>query len=75
MIKTNVNSKPAFIMDANMDTDNGSELWAKYDGMQDFNIALIDGGEDGWCFDEQALEEAIQFFTMLRDDLILRREG
>ena len=75
MIKTNVNIKPAFIMDANMDADNGAELWAIYDDAQDYRISLEEDDSNYWCFDEQTLEEAIQFFTMLKEDLIKRREG
>lgn len=75
MIKTNVTVKPTFIEDANLDTVCGAELWARYDGAYDYRITLEEDAVDSWCFDEQDLEEAIEFLTMLRDDLIKRREG
>ena len=77
MIKTNVNAEPTFIEDANLDCANGAELWAKYDGSYDYSITLSDNFpiSETWCFDENALDEAIEFFTMLKDDLIKRREG
>ena len=75
MIRTNMNAKPTFIEDAYMDATNGAELWAKYDGSNDYLITLMEGALEAWCFDGEALDEAIEFFTTLRDDLIKRREG
>jgi hypothetical protein len=75
MIETNTHVKPIFVETVSLDASNGAELWAKYEGSFDYKISLNEDLSDYWIYDEDAIEEAIEFFTLLRNDLIKRRAG
>lgn len=56
--------------EATMDAPNGAELHAVLSGDEDdFRVSLTRHGSDSWYFDITACEEAIHFFTLLKEEL------
>jgi hypothetical protein len=64
---------------AHLKTSNGAHLHARRYPGYSFDISMADGGSlspssDGWHFDAEDCDEAIEFFTLLRDDLNNRKD-
>lgn len=72
MIKTNVNAEPVFIEDAKLSADCCAELHAIYDNDMDYRITIHEDGDECSTFDAGAIDEAIEFLTLLKDDLVKR---
>lgn len=52
------------------DTSNGAELHAFLSSAEDdFRVSMKPHGNEYWYFDIRACEEAISFFTMLKEEL------